>query len=920
MRTENGRVRRTYGTLFAFLVATAAMPSVASAQGDSAFEISSRSMSEALIALSRKSGTAIIFSPDIVRNKVSNSVRGSTSVENALKQMLKGSGLKARAASNGFVITKDGDAISSLSDQTNPSEPQQAETRSVGPDIVNAEQSDEIIVTGTALSTGMKKLDAGFSITTVDAQTLQRITPLSTADVLKTVPGTYIESSGGVAGLRVGVRGFPMNGGGQFSTVQLDGTTLFPPNTLSFIESFSLFRVDDTVERVEVLRGGPSPIFSNGQPGITLNFIQRTGQRDDGGSARVTVGGEGLYRFDGYVGGEIAEGWYATVGGFYRKSDGVRDTGYPADDGGQVSATLTHVFERGEATVWARRVKDSNVFFTGAPLLVDAQGDLDVYPYFDQRKDALNGEDTRLVTFEVAPGSPPRTITEDYSKGRTIDLTQFGGSFEFTPGDWVISDRVGYLSGPTNSNAIFTSAPPTTIGAYIAGRVIAANATPSIIAAGGAATGGTARFSASGQAITDLSQPVIVAGFWTIKKNVRTFTNDLRVSRRFGDHNLTLGSYFATFKIDDLWFQGNNALLAFEPNARRIDLTLNNGAQITKNGFTGFATNNFSDSFDGRNLAGFIADDWEITDRLRVDAGFRLEHYKTSGSFGLASNQNLDGNPLTVYNNSVSVLNGNTRNVEYSKTQTSYTVGANYYITPRLTTFARINSGFRFPTFDEIRGGFLTVQTIDQYELGFKTSQPFLDASLTLFRNDFVGQTYTQQLVNNATGGITTVISVAGSRTWGAELEGTLRPIENLAIAFNATAFRARYRDIDAGVANGVQNGNKVSRQPDFQARIGPSYTIPFDGGEAAIFGAFTHVGSRYSDIQNLQLLPAYNTVDLGASVQFGSLELQVTGTNLNNALGLTEGNARIIGNTSGSVIARSIFGRSVQATAVYRF
>jgi hypothetical protein len=31
------------------------------------------------------------------------------------------------------------------------------------------------------------------------------------------------------------------------------------------------------VERMEVLRGGPSPIFSNGQPGATTNFILKEG-------------------------------------------------------------------------------------------------------------------------------------------------------------------------------------------------------------------------------------------------------------------------------------------------------------------------------------------------------------------------------------------------------------------------------------------------------------------------------------------------------------------------------------------------------------------------------------------------------------------------------------------------------------------
>ncbi len=800
-----------------------------------------------------------------------------------------------------------------------PVEPKPATSQDEAAPADPAEGQNDIIVTGTA-SGGLRRLDAGFSITTVDAEAIQRVTPLSTADVLKTVPGTYIESSGGVAGLRVGVRGFPMNGGGQFSSVQLDGTTLLPPNTLSFIESFSLFRVDDTVERVEVLRGGPSPIFSNGQPGITLNFIQRTGKDVPEGSARVTVGAEGLYRFDGYVGGRIGEGWYASVGGFYRVSDGVRDPQYKADKGGQISGTLTRRFDDGEVTVWGRRVKDSNIFFSGAPLQVGADGKLSTYSYFDQRKHALAGEDTRLITTEITAGATPGTLGFDFSDGRTIDLTQFGGSFEFTPGDWRITGKIGYLTGTADTRAIFTSAPPQTLSAYIAGRVTAINATPAIVTAAGLATGGSARFSTSGTTITDGNQPVIVAGFWAIDKSVETFSSDLRVNRELGDHSLTIGTYFATHGIGDLWYQGNNALLAFEPNARRIDLTLNNGAQITKNGFTGYATNNFTDSFDGTNLAGFIADEWKITDTLRVDAGLRVEHYKTSGSVGLASSVNLDGNALTVYNNSVSVLNGQTRSFEYSKTQLAYTAGANYYLTPRITTFLRLNSGFRFPTFDEVFGGFRTVQKIKQYELGFKTAQRFLDASLTLFRNDFEGQTYSQQIVNPTTGAITTVIAVAGSRTWGAELEGALRPVPNLSIGFNATAFRARFRNIDAGVANGVQNGYKVPRQPDFQARVSPSYTIPFEGGDFTLFGAYTHVGSRFSDIQNLQKLPSYDTLDLGAAVKIDKFELQFTANNLTNTLALTEGNARIIGTTGGSVIARSNFGRSFQATAVYRF
>ena len=42
------------------------------------------------------------------------------------------------------------------------------------------------------------------------------------------------------------------------------------------------------------------------------------------------------------------------IGGFYRTTNGVRDAGFPADDGGQLSASLTRKLDQGELTVYAR--------------------------------------------------------------------------------------------------------------------------------------------------------------------------------------------------------------------------------------------------------------------------------------------------------------------------------------------------------------------------------------------------------------------------------------------------------------------------------------------------------------------------------------------------------------------------------------
>lgn len=134
---------------------------------------------------------------------------------------------------------------------------------------------DAVIVSGTARFKGLAKRDASFSITTASPEQIQQAVPQSTADLLKIVPGVWAEPSGGGTGANIFVRGMPSEGDAPFVTMQLDGSPLFPPPTLSFLENSTLFRVDDTVERMEVLRGGSSPIFSNGQPGLTVNFIQK---------------------------------------------------------------------------------------------------------------------------------------------------------------------------------------------------------------------------------------------------------------------------------------------------------------------------------------------------------------------------------------------------------------------------------------------------------------------------------------------------------------------------------------------------------------------------------------------------------------------------------------------------------------------
>src|SRR5687768_18152828 len=72
---------------------------------------------------------------------------------------------------------------------------------------------EEVVVTGTAAGAEVRKLEASFAITTLDDTAITEFAPQSTADLLRLVPGVWSESTGGVSGANVMVRGFP--GGGD---------------------------------------------------------------------------------------------------------------------------------------------------------------------------------------------------------------------------------------------------------------------------------------------------------------------------------------------------------------------------------------------------------------------------------------------------------------------------------------------------------------------------------------------------------------------------------------------------------------------------------------------------------------------------------------------------------------------------------
>jgi outer membrane receptor protein involved in Fe transport len=936
------------------------------------FDIPAQPLGAALDEFAREADVTLLFSSALVARSRTAGVEGELPVTAALGRLLSGTGLLFRQVSPSaiaIVAASGSEAVAArrpaggsfAAEAVRPSSPSvRGVMRRIGGVLSRAAQAlggggsgrtapadaqgapsynslQEVVVTGTPEVSGVRLLDASFPVSAASLQQIRLAQPSSAADLLKIVPGLWAESSGGVTGANIEVAGFPGGGDAPYVTYQIEGSPVYPAPTLSFMDNSSLLRLDDTIERVEVVQGGPSVVYSNGQMGATTNIILRNGTPTPHGDLALTLGDEGLYRLDGFYGGPLAAGWLASIGGFYRVSSGIRNSQFPADDGGQLTETLYRQMSNGSLLLWARQLHDKNLFVTDLPVAVSPDGRaVSAFPGFDPLTGTFAGNATRGITVEEfpcsVPGCAPGTISADLADGRGSDVHFLGSDLSLTFGPWSLSNRMGYTAGHMPTHALFNNFAPETLGSFIAGDMAAANADPAAMAATGGMpfTTGRASYVGSG-ASASLGTYVASLGFWIVDKRIQAFTDDLRFSRTlFAGNTATLGGYFASYSSDDTWYLGNDELMTATPNATLIDVALYTAAgtagpvgRVTQNGVLSGAFYALVDHFDGRNAAIFLSDQWRLGPWL-LDVEYRAENEQIDGAIENQSTVDLDGNPLTFYNDGTSVANGAWSPATYDHTLGAWSAGANYEINSHMSVYGRINQGVHFPNFDDLRTGATASQHIENYQVGYKAQEESLYASVDAFHRLFYGVPYPQILGNG-----TQVLAISGASSWGVDFQANWFPLERLSLGVTGDWQHAVYTHftslaVSGGPPTGFDNnGNILQRQPRLQVRFMPEYTMPLEWGELRVFAAVSYVDLRYSDPENLQVLPAYTTLDAGVIAKVGPhLEMRVQGTNLTNELGLTEGNSRTLtaGISTGFEMARPIFGREVQGQLRYDF
>ncbi len=589
---------------------------------------------------------------------------------------------------------------------------------------------------------------------------------------------------------------------------------------------------------------------------------------------------------------------------------------------------------------FARDLNDKNLFVTDIPVVVSGSGSnqsVSGFPGFNPNTGTFAGSGIRSISVQETPGGAP--VNADLANGRGADLHTFGSDLDLDLNDRVsLANKMMYSAGEMNCYCLFNNLAPQTLSSFIAGEIASVNANTAITGPYGLATGGNAKLVSTGAALNPNAY-VASMGFWIVQKQIQSYTDDLRFTfDLFPGNKLTVGGYFAAYSSDDHWWLGNNELITGNQNAQLIDLTLNttsgNLVNVTNPaGQLGASFFTLNEDWNGRNTAFFLSDQWKV-DQWLFDAGYRIEQQVDHGTIENDSSVNLDNNALNLYNKGVSVPNGtfnqgvscetsgSSECTEYNHTFGSWSVGANYEITPHMAAFARINQGVHFPGFDDLRSGTPQTQSIKNYELGYRvqtdTFYGVIDGSRKIF-NGVPFQQFTDTGQN--------FTAVYGAQSWVANVEARWEPIKHLSFDLSGDWQDATYTHYSAATQGGTSyDGLTLQRQPRLQFRFTPAYDMPVAWGGVRAFLTYTHVGLRYSDIANQQVLPAYGTLDAGIVSEIGDhFEFRVQGTNLTNELGLTEGNARILVGSGNGIannieMVRPIFGREVNIQLRYKF
>lgn len=786
-----------------------------------------------------------------------------------------------------------------------------------------AGSGEEVIVTGSARR--QRRFDVSYAVNSLGQDDVKRLAPLNFADLLGKLPGIQVEATGGEVQNVTRIRGIPTDDG--YAVFQQDGLPLFHDINGNFFRGDSLNRYDLMTERVEVVRGGPAPIFAS-QAAAIVNSITATGTDTTRGKVQVTLGTTDLYRLDAMQAGPLGERTYYAIGGYLRRDNGQRNNGFPNDRGGQIRANIKRDLDNGTLKISVNYLNDHNSFYLPIPVADPRNPSVSLNPYIDFFHGTLNSPAFRGVTLKYRDSAGVvRSETRDLADGRHMEYGNIGLQYDAEFGGWQFAAKAGYTQGKLRFDALYSTSNPVDANSFANGFLSAANTAFGPVARLGYALSGTNGataydpYSASGL--------VVQGQYRGVDSRFYSGQGDVSVTRKFetgfGTHDLRLGGYASAYGLTNKAIY-QDYLMEVRGQPRTLDLVAYSASgsvlgYVTDKGVLRYGTTLNQGDVDSTVYAVYANDTWEVTPGLRIDGGIRHEWYNISG-YGLTSTSVNLGDPTTLADNNVRSFDGGRQTRKDSPVATNWTIGVNYDVSSHFGGYLRA-SHLEVPpqsaSYYNINPVLVKTQA-DQYEAGLKASFGRNYLYMTGFYTKFDPFNASFVAFNPTTGRNDQAVPFIGqAEVKGVEVDGTLAPAPWFFVSGSFTYQEPKYKNLQnsAGADPSAVNGKQIIREPKVFGNIRPTFAFDAGGDQVEIYGRYEYVGRRYVDLFNNTGLPAYNTFGLGGTLTHGGFQFQVVGDNIFNNKGLTEGNPRtdqLDGQTSRDAIyGRPIFGRSVR-------
>jgi iron complex outermembrane recepter protein len=689
---------------------------------------------------------------------------------------------------------------------------------------------DEVIVTGVLSGTRLQ--DAPIALTTVSGEEISRQVPISGADLLRSVPGVFVNSSLGEIRNVVFSRGVSANSldaaaGYYYVSLQEDGLPVTNVTYINYGPDY-FYRPDVTLGRLEALRGGTANLTGPNAPGGIFNYISKTGATDPGFEVRARYGMEGdfsnpFYRADVYAGGRIGDGgWSYSVGGFYRQSEGARYPGYDLNNGGQIKANLGFDYGNGSLLLYGKYLDDNNGWFEflpaknfNSPKLVSGIGsDWSFLPPANPHTGTIDGG----LTSASWDGS---NVVNSKSKALGLKWNHDLGN------GWSFDNNIKYMQNSTdwNTGAVIFPVPLTDPFTYILVGGLSGELFGSIPAMiGGTPAVYTFRDHATSNVLARVNvtfnpaAPILPFNYNVVTNNLPNqqvlgngiltqaqlnqqndtteWMDQLSVTKKLETMSFTFGAFFARSSLEASGGGTGFGLSPIDNQPQLLDVTLalpggtvqqvTNSASVGALGDVTFATPN--DAVQ-KQMSLFFGNTWEFAPSWSVDWGVRWEKLDVSGNNTpnvIPANQppgGPDGNPDTLYDNNFNV---GAPQLHYSKNVDffNYTAAVMKKFSDRQAAYVRYSNGKKAPDlgfFQGLNTPFLIAtqeadpQRIEQLELGYRVMGDRYTLSASPFYSKLSNVGSVSAFQDQTGAPYTRPALFSEIHTIGIELEGTFR-------------------------------------------------------------------------------------------------------------------------------------------------